>query len=74
MKQIINQSPLQGEPAQAGDKSQVLIIDAMPEVKFLKKRATTAKLVHLKFDFIHCIKRKAEKGNYNVIYVAIDEW
>ena len=74
MKQIINQSPLQGEPAQAGDKSQVLIIDAMPEVKCLKKRATTTKLVHLKFDFIHRIKRKAEKGNYNEIYVAFDEW
>ena len=74
MKQILDQTPLQGEASQAGDKPQVLIIDAMPEVKCLKKRANTTKLGHLKDDFVHRIRRKAEKGNYREIYVAFDEW
>ena len=74
MKQIINQRPQQVEPATANNKTQVLVVDAMPEVHNLKKRATTIKLSHLKKDFINRISRKAAKGNYREIYVAFDEW
>ena len=37
MKHILSQRPLQGEPAQGNDKTQVLVVDAMPEVHNLKK-------------------------------------
>ena len=37
MKHILSQRPLQGEPAQDNDKTQVLVVDAMPEVHNLKK-------------------------------------
>ena len=36
MKFVIKQKPLQFQTALSGDKPQVLIIDAMPEVKYLK--------------------------------------
>ena len=74
MKQIKNQSPQQDEPATPGNRTQVLVVDAMPEVHHLKKRATTTKLCHLKHDFVNKINRKAAKGNYQEIYVAFDEW
>ena len=44
MKQIINERPQQVEPATANNKTQVLVVDAMPEVHNLKKRATITKL------------------------------
>ena len=74
VKHILDLKPIQGEPAQADDKTQVLVIDAMPEVHNLKKRATTTKLSHLKRDFNHRINRKAAKGNYTEIYVTFNEW
>ena len=73
MKHIINQRPQQVEPATANNKTQVLVVDAMPEVHNLKKKATTIKLSHLKKDFINRISRKAAKGNYKEIYIAFDE-
>ena len=74
MKLVNDQTPVQVQIPVAEDKPQVLIIDAMPEVRCLKKRATTTKLGHLKEAFIQRIKWKAAKGRYTEIYVAFDEW
>ena len=74
MKHIKTQTPRQVEPATAGNRTQVLVVDAMVDVHCLKKRATTTKLRHLKQDFVNRITRKAAKGNYKEIYVAFDEW
>ena len=38
MKQIKNQSPQQDEPATPGNRTQVLVVDAVPEVHHLKKK------------------------------------
>ena len=43
MTLIIKQTPLQVETPLPGNRPQVLIIDAMPEVKSLKKQATTTR-------------------------------
>ena len=62
MKLIIEQTPLQVQTPLPGNRPQVLIIDAMPEVKSLKKKDTTTKLSHLRDIFIQRINRKIEKG------------
>ena len=74
MKLIIEQTPLQVQTPLPGNRPQVLIIDAMPEAKPLKKKATTTKLSHLRDIFIQRINRKIEKGNYSEVYIAFDEW
>lgn len=74
MKLVIEQTPLQVQISLPEDKPQVLIIDAMPEVRCLKKRATTTKLCHLKETFLQRIRRKAAKGLYKEVYIAFDEW
>ena len=74
MKLIIEQTPLQVQTPLPGNRPQVLIIDAMPEVKSLKKKPTTTKLSHLRDNFIQRINRKIEKGNYSEVYIAFDEW
>ena len=56
-KQIVAHEPVQGEPADPGDRTQVLIFDAMPEAQSLKKKPTTTKLVHLKEQFCSRIKK-----------------
>ena len=43
----------------------------MPEVKALKKKPTTAKLVHLKEQFNTRIKNKSSYGNYVEIVYAL---
>ena len=74
MKLIIAQKPLQVQVAAPGDKPQVLIIDAMPEVKCLKKKATTSRLFHIRDMFIQRIQRKTENRNYTEVFIAFDEW
>ena len=74
MKQIINHQPVQGDPARLDNRPQVLVVDAMPEVKALKKKPTTTKLVHLKEQFNTRAKNKANNGNYTEIVMLFDEW
>ena len=63
MKLIIAQKPLQVQVAAPGDKTQVLIIDTMPEIKCLKKKATTTRLFHVKDMFFQRIERKTKGRN-----------
>ena len=74
MKLIIAQKPLQVQVAAPGDKPQVLIIDAMPEVKCLKKKATTSRLFYIRDMFIQRIQCKTENRNYTEVFIAFDEW
>ena len=73
MMLIIKEIPLQVETPLPGNRPQVLIIDAMPEVKSLKKQATTIRLSHLRDSFIQRVNRKIQKGNYSEVYIAFDE-
>ena len=66
MTQIIVYAPVQRTMASPKDKTQVLIVDGMPEVKCLKKKPTTTKMQHLKHDFNVRIKNKA--------YITFDEY
>ena len=70
MTLIIKQTPLQVETPLPGNRPQVLIIDAMPEVKSLIKQATTTRLD----SFIQRVNRKIQKTNYSEVYTAFVEW
>ena len=74
MKQIIAHAPDQGDPSLPEDKTQVLIVDGMPEAQCLTKKPTTTKMVHLKRQFIVKIKNKASLGTYKEIYVPFDNY
>ena len=71
MKQIINHQPIEVNTALPEDRAQVQVIDTTPEVKALKKKPTTAKLVHLKEQFNTRIKNKSSYGNYVEIVYAL---
>ena len=74
MNLIVQQKPKQVEVAAPGENTEVLIVDAMPEVKSLKKKPTCTRLSHIKEAFNHRIKLKAKGRNHSEIYVAFDEW
>ena len=74
MARIIDHPLLQCDTATPADRKQVLIIDAMPEVKALKKKPTTTKLCDIKEQFITRITNKAAEGDYCEIVVLFDEW
>ena len=49
-------------------------MDAMPEVKALKKKPTTTKLCDIKDQFITRVTNKAADGDYGEVVVLFDEW
>ena len=67
MKAILSQPPVKEELSAPGDREQVLITDTMVDVRCLKKRHDTKKLVHLKKQFVDRVKEKVKRGNYSQI-------
>ena len=74
MKVIQAQTPIQEDIYSPADRTQVLIIDGMVEVKCLKKNSDTKKMLHIKQQYIRRIKEKAKQGNYSEIRVLFDEY
>ena len=74
MKSIQAQPPAKEELSLPGYRLQVLIIDGMVEVKCLKKKNNTKKMLQIKKQFINRVKEKAKLSNYSEIRILFDEY
>ena len=73
MKLIIDHEPVHQNVEPPGNKEQVIIVDAMPEVQAMKKRPTTTKLLHVKEQFVARVKSRIERSNYQEARVLFDD-
>ena len=57
-----------------GDKTRVLVVDAMCEVRALKKKPGTKKICDLKEAFIKNIMKKIADGKYTEVHIMFDRY